>query len=85
MNKATLVNELTKVLSTQKEAKDALETIFGAMRRALRKGEKVVISGFGSFHIVVRKSRVVRNFKTGESVQFPARQAIKFTPSKELI
>jgi nucleoid DNA-binding protein len=85
MNKADLVKELTRVLSTQMEAKAAADKIFDAMRRALRDGDKVVVQGFGSFHVVVRKSKPARNPKTGEPVIIPSRRRVKFKMAKDLL
>jgi DNA-binding protein HU-beta len=85
MNKADLVKELTRVLSTQTEAKSAADRVFEVMRRALRDGEKVVVQGFGSFNVVVRKSKPARNPKTGEPVIIPSRRRVKFKMAKDLL
>jgi len=85
MNKADLIVELTKVLSTRKEAVSAVERVFEAMRQAVRGGQKVVISGFGSFHVKMRKAKVGRNPRTGAVVPVPPRRGVKFTPAKDLL
>ncbi|MBN1621764.1 MAG: integration host factor subunit beta [Endomicrobiales bacterium] len=84
MNKMDLIESLTKVLSTRKEAKDALEKIFSEMKRALRDGDKVVISNFGSFHPFTQRSKKCRNPKTGQAIQIPPRKKVRFHQSKEL-
>ena len=85
MNKKDLVIGLTKVLSTQQEGRVALERVFSEMTRALRSGQKVVISGFGSFHPYLSRPHKRRNPKTGESVLVPARKKVRFKPSPDLL
>ena len=83
MNKLILINNLQKVLSTKKEAKDALENIFSDMKTAIKNGEKVVISGFGSFRAFTTKPKGGRNPKTGEKLQIAPRKKIRFKISKD--
>ncbi|MBD3271601.1 MAG: DNA-binding protein [Elusimicrobia bacterium] len=85
MNKAHIIENLRKVVSTHKEAKQVYDSVFGSMKESLQKGEKVVISGFGSFHVKIRKARKARNISTGESIEVPATRRIKFIESKELL
>ncbi len=84
MNKLDLIREVSKVVSTQTEAKAAVGRVFNAMGRALQEGDKVVVQGFGSFHVVMRKSKPARNPRTGEPVQIPPRRRVKFKMGKEL-
>ncbi|MFH1380139.1 MAG: HU family DNA-binding protein [bacterium] len=85
MNKADIIEELRKVVSTQTEAKQACEKVFQTMRESLQKGDKVVISGFGSFNVKIRKARKARNISTGETIDVPATRRIKFVGSKHLL
>jgi DNA-binding protein HU-beta len=55
-----------------------------AMRLSLRSGEKVVLSGVGSFHVKMRKAKVGRNPRTGQTVPIPPRRTVRFKISKEL-
>ena len=57
-----------------------LETIKGK----LGTGEKVLLSGFGSFRVVLRKDRKGINPQTGASMIIRGRKAIAFKPSKYL-
>jgi len=50
----------------------------------LKKGEKVVITGFGTFSVRNREERPGRNPKTGEKITIAARKAPGFTPGKTL-
>lgn len=84
MNKLDLIREVSRVVSTQMEAKAAVGRVFEAMRKALEDGDKVVVQGFGSFHVVMRKSKPGRNPRTGEPVQIPPRRRVKFKMGKEL-
>ena len=85
MNKLNLIREVSRVVSTQTEAKAAVNRVFDAMRKALQDGDKVVVQGFGSFHVVMRKSKPARNPRTGEPVQIPPRRRVKFKMGKELL
>ena len=59
MNKADLVRLVSNVVGTQVEAKNAVTKMFEEMGKALKEGNKVVVQGFGSFHVVMRKSKPV--------------------------
>ncbi len=85
MNKADLVQNVSKVVSTLTESKAAVDRVFESMRKALRDGDKVVVQGFGSFHVVMRKSKPARNPRTGEPVVIPARRRVKFKMAKDLL
>jgi len=84
MNKASLVDVVERVVSTRKEASAAVDVVLKGIQMALRSGEKVVLSGVGSFHIKMRKAKVGRNPKTGVVVPIPPRRAVRFKVSKEL-
>lgn len=85
MNKADLTEIVTQVIGNQQEAKTAVTRLFDAMRHALREGDKVVVQGFGSFHVVMRKSKPARNPRTGEAVTIPPRRRVKFKMAKDLL
>ncbi len=84
MNKARLIEVVGRVVSTRKEASAAVEAMMNAMRVALRSGEKVVLAGVGSFHVKMRKAKIGRNPRTGQTVPIPPRRAVRFKMSKEL-
>lgn len=83
MNRNDLITALQKVLSTRKEAVDAADTIFSSMQAALRMGEKVVISGFGSFHPFTTKVKRGRNPKTGAALTIPPHPKVRFRPAQD--
>lgn len=85
MNKQMLVNMLAnKTGMTKKGASEALETILSAVMGALQKGEKVTITGFGTFEVRSRKARTGRNPQTGAEITIPARKVAAFRAGKAL-
>jgi DNA-binding protein HU-beta len=84
MNKGDLVNEVAKVVSTKKEAQGAVDCVISSITKALKKGEAVTVTGFGTFRVVKRKARKGRNPRTGEEIKIKASKAPKFTPGKTL-
>jgi len=84
MNKKDLIEALTRVLSTKKEAKDAIETIFSRIQAALKSGEKVAISGFGSFNIRIFRAKKMMNPRTKRIMLISPKKKVKFKPSKAL-
>ena len=83
MNKNDLIESLTKVLSTKKEARDAVETMFSKIKSSITGGDKAVVSGFGSFHSIIVKAKRVRNPKTGQMMNIPPRKKIRFRQAKD--
>src|SRR5258708_5723643 len=84
MNKASLVEVVGRVVSTRKEALSAVDAMLQAVQHTLRSGEKVVLAGVGSFHVKMRKAKIGRNPKTGQTVPIPPRRAVRFKMSKDL-
>ena len=84
MNKGDLINEVAKVVSTKKEAQEAVDCVFSSITRELKKGDTVTLVGFGSFKVVERKARKGRNPQTGEEINIKASNAPKFTPGQAL-
>jgi nucleoid DNA-binding protein len=83
MNRNGLIEALTSVLSTKKEAHDAIETIFGTIKSSLKNGHKVTLAGIGSFNTIIVRAKMVRNPKTGNMVNVPPRKKIRFKQSKD--
>ncbi|HBU68978.1 MAG TPA: hypothetical protein DEE98_01195 [Elusimicrobia bacterium] len=84
MNRNDLIESLLKVLSTKKEARDAVEGVFSLLAKSLSQGEKVVISGFGTFTPYISRAKKARNPKTGQTVHISPRKKVRFKQSKEL-
>lgn len=85
MTKAELIESVaSKVDLPRNTAERAVNTMFDEMVAALKQGDKVNISGFGTFSVSTRKARTGRNPKTGESIEIAASRAAKFKPGKTL-
>ncbi|OGY26898.1 MAG: DNA-binding protein [Candidatus Woykebacteria bacterium RBG_19FT_COMBO_43_10] len=83
MLKADIIEKVAKDAHlTKKAAKEAVDSTFDNIFSTLKKGEKVVISGFGTFVIRGRKARPGRNPKTGETIQLPSMNTVGFIASK---
>ncbi|MBI5358120.1 HU family DNA-binding protein [Candidatus Amesbacteria bacterium] len=69
---------------TKKAARDAVDTFLDEVKRALSKGEKVVLSGFGTFKIVSVKDKpvIIPGTKIRKIVK--GHRAARFTPGKSL-
>ena len=79
MKKAELVEAIAeKAGLTKADATRALEATFEVITKALKKGEKVPVAGFGTFNVSKRKAREGRNPQTGATVKIPARKAVTF-------
>ncbi len=85
MTKADLIESLATKLDLQKSlAERIVNTMFDDIEGALQKGDKVNISGFGTFAVSARKARQGRNPKTGETIEIPASKSAKFKAGKNL-
>ena len=84
MNKGDLVNEVSKVLKTKKDAQAAVECVLSSVTNALENGDSVSLIGFGTFKVADRKERQGRNPQTGEEIHIPASKVPKFTAGKAL-
>ena len=58
--------------------------ILNEIKRALKRGDRVELRGFGVFYTNIQKSRISRNPKTGEKVNTPQKKTIHFKMSKDL-
>ena len=80
MNKADLVERLEGHLGSKKAALEAVEAVVDVIIREVAAGNKVGITGFGTFERVDRAARTGRNPRTGEAVKIAATSVPKFTP-----
>ena len=73
MTKKDLIEVVAKKSNlTNKAARDAVQTTLNTIRDSLKRGEKVVLTGFGTFSVRSRAERVGRNPKTGERITLSA-------------
>ncbi len=84
MNKADLVNEVAKVVSTKKEAQAAVDCVFSIITKALKKKDPVTLIGFGTFKVAQRKARTGRNPQTGAEIKIKVKKVAKFVAGKAL-
>ncbi|WP_026918237.1 HU family DNA-binding protein [Gordonia shandongensis] len=84
MNKAELVEEITKRLDAdRKTATNYVEQVIDTIVRAVNKGESVTLTGFGVFEKRRRAARVARNPRTGETVKVKATSVPAFRPGAQ--
>jgi DNA-binding protein HU-beta len=85
MTKSDLVDRLAaKAELSRPRAEELVDFLLNDITEALKKGEKVNISGFGTFTVSNRKARTGRNPKTGEPIEIPASRSAKFKGGKTL-
>ncbi|MFE6286816.1 HU family DNA-binding protein [Streptomyces sp. NPDC057877] len=69
MNKAQLVEAIADKMGGRQQAADAVDAVLDAIVRAVVAGDRVSVTGFGSFEKVDRPARYARNPQTGERVR----------------
>jgi DNA-binding protein HU-beta len=83
MNKEELVKELSrKTKMSQKDCADILNASIEAISRAVSKGKKVTLVGFGSFEARKRAARMGRNPQTGKEIRIEAKTVPAFSAGK---
>lgn len=84
MNKAELIDQIAKDADiTKTQANEALDSFTNTVIKALKKGGRVTLVGFGTFSVSERSARNGRNPQTGEVIKIKARKVPKFKPGKE--
>ncbi len=84
-NKTNLIDAVAeKANLSKKDAEQVLDAAIDYVTQTLKKGEKLTISGFGSFDVSARAARTGRNPKTGEAIQIPASKNPRFRAGKVL-
>ncbi|HXK52444.1 HU family DNA-binding protein [Candidatus Nomurabacteria bacterium] len=84
MSKQDIVNALAQQGMTKVEAARVLEALTTIITKALAKGEKVTLTGFGTFETRKRAARAGRNPQTGVVIQIPATRIAAFKAGKAL-
>jgi DNA-binding protein HU-beta len=85
VNKSQLVDTLSaRFEGNRKQAAHALESVLDTITREVARGEKVAITGFGSFERKVRKAGKARNPATGATIRTKKKNVPKFTPGQDL-
>lgn len=85
MNKAELIDAMASDAKVSKaDAKKSLDAFINVVSKSLKKGEKVVLIGFGTFDIAKRSARTGRNPQTGKPIQIKAKKVVKFKAGAQL-
>ncbi len=85
MNKAELIEKIAKDSKiTKAQANRAIDSFIDSITKALKRGEKTSLVGFGTFSISRRKARTGRNPQTGEPIKIPAKRVPKWAAGKYL-
>ena len=85
MNKTELINAAAESAGlTKKDTERVVNAVIDAITASLVKGEKVQLSGFGTFETKDREARIARNPQTKEEIQIPASRVPAFKAGKAL-
>lgn len=85
MTKIDIVQDVYDKLGfSKKDSARIVEAVFDMMKENLAQGEKIKVSGFGSFVVREKNARKGRNPQTGEEVEISARKVLTFKPSQVL-
>ncbi|PLW72289.1 DNA-binding protein [Streptomyces sp. SCUT-3] len=82
MNKAQLVEAVADKLGGRQAAADAVDVVLDAIVRAVVAGDRVSVTGFGSFEKIERPARYARNPQTGERVRVKKTSVPRFRPGQ---
>ncbi|MCC6600949.1 MAG: HU family DNA-binding protein [Crocinitomicaceae bacterium] len=85
MNKAELIEAIASNAKISKaDAKKALDGFIESTTKALKKGDRVALVGFGSFSVSQRAARKGRNPQTGKEITIKAKKVVRFKAGAEL-
>jgi len=84
MTKDQLIEEVSKCCCSKKEAGECVNATLDAITSALSKGEKLTLTGFGTFSVSNRAARMGVNPRTGEKIKIKATTVPKFKAGKSL-
>ena len=84
MNKAQFVEAIALDANISKiDARKAVDAMIRVTVQSLREGERLTLTGLGTFSVQQKSERVGRNPRTGAAVKIPPRKVIKFRPTAE--
>ncbi len=84
MNKEDLIKELSNHLFDKQQAKIAVDMTLEIIKENLQKGDKVVLSNFGTFKIKQSAPLVLKNPK-GQVIEVPSKKRVRFKPSENIL
>jgi DNA-binding protein HU-beta len=85
MNKKELVQEISKNVEVpQSKIDDIIKTFIDVIKKALKKGDKVTLVGFGTFMVKKRKATTGINPQTKQKMKIPAKKYAKLQFSDKI-
>lgn len=85
MNKSELIDAMAAEAGlTKVDTRRALDAFMEVTKKALKKGDRVSLVGYGSFSVAKRAARKGRNPQTGKEIKIAAKKVVKFKPGSEL-
>lgn len=85
MNKSDLIDSLASAAKiTKVQAEACLNAFMASTEKALKKNDKVILVGFGTFSVTKRAARKGRNPQTGKEINIPAKKVVKFKAGANL-
>ncbi len=85
MNKSDLIDSLASAAKiTKVQAEACLNAFMLSTEKALKKNDKVILVGFGTFSVTKRAARKGRNPQTGKEISIPAKKVVKFKAGANL-
>jgi DNA-binding protein HU-beta len=85
MNKSDLISQMAGDAGiTKAQAQSALNSFIDSTTKALKKGDKLILVGFGTFSVSNRAARTGRNPRTGKEIKIPAKKVVKFKAGSDL-
>ena len=86
MNKTELIAKVAEQAKlTKVDAKAAVDAFIDVTKAAMKKDDKIVLTGFGTFSTTKRAARTGKNPQTGKAIKIKAKKVVKFKASKNII
>jgi len=85
MNRSEIISAVAAVTADRSAAENVIRLALAEITKALRSGEKVVISNFGTFSVKVRPAREAYHPKTGEKIYTAEKRRVRFKPAPSLM
>ena len=85
LKKSELVSSVARKAHLAKiDAEAAIDALLETITEAMKEGQSISFSGFGSFSTAIRPARSVRNPRTGEAIELEETKVVKFKVGKNL-
>jgi DNA-binding protein HU-beta len=85
MNKSELIDAIAAESKlTKADARKALDAFVGVTGKALKKGERITLVGYGTFSVAKRNARKGRDPRTGKEIKIAAKKVVKFKAGADL-